>query len=160
MLSARDFQGTLLFDKAQAELAINVKPKAQVSADRAARLALSQRGRLSEPVSDTSSAGSALTAERDIRQLSGGEKSYATSCFLFSLWGSMSAPLRALDEFDVFMDQVNRDYVIDVLLRTARCSGVQFLLITPNSIFKSFDLRHDIKVIRLADPVRNQDVLA
>lgn len=41
--------------------------------------------------------------KRDIKQLSGGEKSYATSCFLFSLWSTMTSPFFCLDEFDVYM---------------------------------------------------------
>lgn len=40
---------------------------------------------------------------RDIKQLSGGEKSYVTACFLFSLWVIMNSPFFFLDEFDVFM---------------------------------------------------------
>jgi chromosome segregation ATPase len=39
----------------------------------------------------------------DIRQLSGGEKSFGTSCFFISLWDSIYSPFRCLDEFDVFM---------------------------------------------------------
>lgn len=40
---------------------------------------------------------------RDIKQLSGGEKSFGTTCFLLSLWHAMGCPFRCLDEFDVFM---------------------------------------------------------
>lgn len=40
---------------------------------------------------------------RDIKQLSGGEKSFGTTCFLLSLWQAMGCPFRCLDEFDVFM---------------------------------------------------------
>lgn len=39
----------------------------------------------------------------DLKQLSGGEKSFGTSCFLLSLWDCIGAPFRFLDEFDVFM---------------------------------------------------------
>lgn len=59
--------------------------------------------------------------------MSGGEKSFSTICLLLSLWDAMGCPIRgefnsrmipglysyyvALDEFDVYMDAVNR-YVL------------------------------------------------
>lgn len=124
MLSARGFEGSLGYDFDESQLTIKVKPRGQIASD-----AIKANEMLTSDT-DTSS----ITAERDVRQLSGGEKSYSTACFLFSLWSSMSAPLRCLDEFDVFMDQVNRDYIIDQLVISARTSNVQFMLITPNAI--------------------------
>jgi chromosome segregation ATPase len=45
---------------------------------------------------------------RNTKTLSGGEKSFSSICLLLSIWEAMGAPLRCLDEFDVFMDNVNR----------------------------------------------------
>ena len=42
-------------------------------------------------------------AKSDIKQLSGGEKSFGTTCFLVSLWSAMGCPFICMDEFDVFM---------------------------------------------------------
>ena len=40
---------------------------------------------------------------KNTKSLSGGEHSYATVCFIMSLWEAMEAPFRCLDESDVFM---------------------------------------------------------
>lgn len=75
-----------------------------------------------------------LSKTHDVRQLSGGERSFATACFLFALWNSMRCPLLALDEFDVFMDPVNRNLTLKLLIEHARQSKSQYILITPNAL--------------------------
>lgn len=77
-LQARGFRGNLEYNNNQMSLHINVHID-QIESD-------------DENLS-----------RRDIKQLSGGEKSYGTTCFLLSLWDTIASPIRCLDEFDVYM---------------------------------------------------------
>lgn len=45
---------------------------------------------------------------RDLKGLSGGERSFVTAALVMSLWEVMEQPFRMMDEFDVFMDMMNR----------------------------------------------------
>ncbi|EHA20131.1 hypothetical protein ASPNIDRAFT_209198 [Aspergillus niger ATCC 1015] len=74
------------------------------------------------------------SAGRGAKTLSGGEKSFSQVCLLLALWEAMGSPIRCLDEFDVYMDHINRKMAIDMLMLAARRSiGRQFILITPGS---------------------------
>ena len=44
----------------------------------------------------------------NVKQLSGGERSYATLSLLIALGECLECPFRIMDEFDVFMDVVSR----------------------------------------------------
>lgn len=44
----------------------------------------------------------------DLNVLSGGERSFVTICFLLALGKKLKANFHCLDEFDVFMDTINR----------------------------------------------------
>lgn len=65
---------------------------------------------------------------------SGGERSVATVLFLLSLQDMIVSPLRAMDEFDVHMDTVNRELLFKAILTRAREVGGQWLVITPGQI--------------------------
>lgn len=53
---------------------------------------------------------------RNTKTLSGGEKSFSSICMLLSVWEAIGSPIRCLDEFDVFMDNVNRSISTNMLV--------------------------------------------
>jgi len=68
----------------------------------------------------------------DIQSLSGGEKSYAQMCLIASLWENMNPPFRALDEWDVFLDNINRKQISKTLLGFClQKQDYQFFFISP-----------------------------
>jgi len=98
-------------------------------------------------------------AGRETKTLSGGEKSFSTICLLLSIWEAMGSPIRCLDEFDVFMDSVNRATSMTMMIQAARRSvGRQFILITPQSM-NNVEMGDDVKVHRMSDPERGQTAL-
>jgi len=102
----------------------------------------------------------ASAAGRQTKTLSGGEKSFSTICLLLSLWEAMGSPIRCLDEFDVFMDNVNRDVSMKMMIQAARRSvSRQFILITPQSM-ANVTLGNDVKIIKMSDPERGQTTLS
>jgi hypothetical protein len=56
---------------------------------------------------------------KSAKSLSGGEKSFSTISLLLTLWDAINCPIRCLDEFDVFMDSVNRKIAIRMMVRWA-----------------------------------------
>ncbi|XP_066600099.1 structural maintenance of chromosomes protein 6 [Prorops nasuta] len=91
----------------------------------------------------------------DTKALSGGERSYSTVAFILALWDCTRLPFYFLDEFDVFMDKVNRRVIMDILLDHAKCHPQsQFTFLTP--LDTSTVLRHDyVTVHSLAAPERD-----
>ncbi|KAF4985391.1 hypothetical protein FDECE_16589 [Fusarium decemcellulare] len=90
-------------------------------------------------------------AGRNTKTLSGGEKSFSSICMLLSVWEAIGSPIRCLDEFDVFMDNVNRAISTNMLVDAARRSvSRQYILITPNAIEGRARLDKDVKIIRYA----------
>ena len=75
------------------------------------------------------------STSRNMKQLSGGEKSFSTVCFLLSLWGATDCPFHALDEYDVYMDAVNRRISTALIIEAARnAKDRQFILISPQDM--------------------------
>lgn len=131
LLSERNFRGHVVMDHENKELDIKVEPDLSKHSDKG----------------------------REARTLSGGEKSFSTICLLLSIWEAMGSPIRCLDEFDVFMDNVNRATSMTMMIQAARRSvGRQFILITPQSM-NNVEMGDDVKVHRMSDPERGQAVL-
>ncbi|KRZ47847.1 Structural maintenance of chromosomes protein 6 [Trichinella nativa] len=93
-------------------------------------------------------------AIKDLRSLSGGERSFVTICFLLSIWNVTDTPFRCLDEFDIFMDMVNRDLSTEMLLEFAEMESNknrQFLIFSPLQISKAVTGRN-VKIIKVSKP--------
>ena len=135
LLSERGYRGRMIIDHVNKRLELHVEPDLTKKGQ--------ERGKLG----------------RQTKTLSGGEKSFTTICMLLALWDAMGSPIRCLDEFDVFMDSVNRDISVKLLIESARRSvGRQFILITPQAM-SSIDRGLDVKIIKLNDPERGQTTL-
>jgi len=91
---------------------------------------------------------------QDTRSLSGGERSYSTVSLLLALWETMECPFRAMDEFDVFMDAVNRKISIKLLTDAAKhYSHRQFIFITPQDQ-SAIEGGPNVKIIKMHPPDR------
>ncbi|KAK4538490.1 hypothetical protein CDCA_CDCA18G4515 [Cyanidium caldarium] len=97
-----------------------------------------------------------LQFSKDLKSLSGGERSFTTLCLLLALGEAMEMPFRVLDEFDVFMDEANRRVAYKTLIDLAKKESLrQFLFITPLALP---DVRTDperVRVVRLMPPDRH-----
>ena len=133
LMRERGFQGEMLIDHKAQKLQLKVNP-------------------------DTKRAQN--DAGRQTKTLSGGEKSFSTVCMLLALWEAMGSPIRCLDEFDVFMDSVNRDLAMRMMIESARGAiGRQFVLITPQAM-GGVDYGPDVRIHLLKDPERGQATLS
>ncbi len=71
----------------------------------------------------------------DAHTHSGGERVVATIAFLLALQSYVKSPIRAVDEFDVHLDPLNREMVTKMLVEIARSyPSTQFLFITPGRL--------------------------
>ena len=125
LLSERGFRGKLTLDHKSKTLTLSVEPDETKKNDKG----------------------------RNTQTLSGGEKSFSNVCLLMSVWDAMGSPLRCLDEFDVYMDSVNRDVTSKLIIGAARRSvGKQFIIISPLSIGGNVERDADVRIHRLATP--------
>lgn len=111
---------------------------------------------------------------KDSSTLSGGEKSFSTICLLLALWSAAGCPIRGLDEYDVFMDPVNRKvatnmvgalYITDVAVRLTdsltrsqlieaghAANNTQMILISPQQM-TAYMNTPGVKVIRVVSGI-------
>ncbi|KAF7239464.1 Structural maintenance of chromosomes protein 6 [Varanus komodoensis] len=95
----------------------------------------------------------------DMKSLSGGERSFSTVCFILSLWSIAESPFRCLDEFDVFMDVINRRIAVDMMVNMADSQRYrQFILLSPQNM-SSLPQSTLIRILRMPDPERGQTTL-
>ncbi|XP_047244065.1 structural maintenance of chromosomes protein 6-like isoform X2 [Girardinichthys multiradiatus] len=128
MLAQRGYSGSMTFDHKNETLTISVQPGQGNKADLS-----------------------------DMRSLSGGERSFSTVCFVLSLWAITESPFRCLDEFDVYMDMVNRRISMDMMLKVAASQRYrQFIFLTPQNM-SSLPISKTIRILRLKDPDRGQN---
>ncbi|KAF7288674.1 p-loop containing nucleoside triphosphate hydrolase protein [Mycena chlorophos] len=133
-LSQRGYYGKVMFDHEKETLQLKVQ-------------------------TDDQAATQGRSRDKDPRSLSGGEKSFSTICLLLSLWESIGCPLRCLDEFDVFMDAVNRRISMKMMIDAANSSDKkQYILITPQDM-NNIAPGPTVRVQRMSDPERNQGIL-
>ena len=94
----------------------------------------------------------------DVRQLSGGEKSFTTLCLLFALGHVSECPFRLMDEYDVFMDEGTRKLTLQMLIDYALNNSQksrQFIIITPNNL-NHVKTNSNIKIIQMQPPDRRE----
>jgi len=88
-----------------------------------------------------------------VASLSGGEKSYAQMALIMSLWEHMQPPFRCLDEWDVFLDQVNREKIQKAILKFGLRGASQFVLISPQDATTYSDItpkeKHKVAIIEI-----------
>ncbi len=86
---------------------------------------------------------------RAIKTLSGGEKSCATISLILALWDAMHPPFRILDEFDVFMDMVNRKLALQSIISYAKQTRkFQYIFLTPLDI-GNITVDEDVSITKL-----------
>lgn len=93
-----------------------------------------------------------------MKSLSGGERSVSTISYLTALWETMESPFRCLDEFDVFMDLMNRKVIMEMVLEIAKLPSQkhrQFIFLTPLDLSgMPLDKNLNIRIFEMADPER------
>jgi len=100
-----------------------------------------------------------MSQTKDVKSLSGGERSYTTIALLLALGENLETPFRVFDEFDVFLDSVARKIALDQLVSTSLAlEHRQFIYITPQDL-SSLKPHNKLKLIKMNPPARGQMTL-
>lgn len=95
------------------------------------------------------------TQTKDVKALSGGERSYVTLSLLLALGESLETPFRVMDEFDVFLDPLARKLALETMIAVAKeMSHRQFIFITPQDL-SNIKTDDRLKIFRMKAPTRN-----
>lgn len=103
------------------------------------------------------------SVSKNVKELSGGERSFTTLAFLIALGDAIESPFRIMDEFDIFMDAVARKTALDLLVKTATREDMQhrqFIFITPQDLGHVRDkVSNTFKIHKLLPPERSMGVI-
>mmetsp|Transcript_5446 Transcript_5446/g.7921 ORF Transcript_5446/g.7921 Transcript_5446/m.7921 type:complete len:1195 (+) Transcript_5446:75-3659(+) len=91
---------------------------------------------------------------KDVKALSGGERSFTTLSLLLALGENLETPFRVMDEFDVFLDAVSRKIALDTMISVAKqIQHRQFIFITPQDL-SNIPTDPMLKIFHLKPPER------
>jgi structural maintenance of chromosomes protein 6 len=95
-----------------------------------------------------------LHVTKDLRALSGGERSYTTLAFMLALAEVCQNPVRIMDEPDVFMDDVSRDVAFRELVEfcSTQLSDRQMILVTPLRLPAGLHSTNSVRIQKLQKP--------
>lgn len=137
ILSERNFEGYLKIDHVNEKIELYAAPRSKHDDAKSNKSLIKQENKTG----------------RDPRLLSGGEKSFSQIAFLLAVWKCMGSKVRGLDEFDVFMDDVNRQQSMKLMIEAVKSSSnVQTIFITPNNMTNTSMNDEDVRIHLMADP--------
>lgn len=95
---------------------------------------------------------------KDVKALSGGERSFTTLSLLLAIGESLETPFRVMDEFDVFLDPVARKQAMETLVQVSQeMTHRQFIFITPQDV-SSLRTTPLLKIFKMKRPERSSHV--
>jgi len=127
------------------------------------RLYVSHKHQTIEPVIERTGDTSSDSHQSSLRGLSGGERSFVMTCLILALWNLIDSPFCCLDEFDVFMDHINRQTCLDLLLNVTSSQSSdrarQFIILSPLNLAQWNLMKENVNVLHLTAPRQQQPQL-
>lgn len=96
---------------------------------------------------------------KDLRSLSGGERSYTTLSFMLALGEVCQNPIRIMDEPDVFLDEASRNAAFRTLIEfcSTHLSDRQIILVTPLTLPEGVNVTDSVRIVKLSQVRRLRD---